>query len=327
MPGGTRPLHRDRVQAPAGQVVPARRLVGILPQARQKAPGRPAAQGHAAVVKQQIDGAALLPPGLFRGLDGQFPRPSLLKGRTQMGRRTPFAQGGAVGQAHRGSQLHQGLIVVPGGVHGDHPGQGLGHPLLHGRGGDVPPVPGDAGDDPQHVAVHRRGGQAEGDGAHRPRRVVPHAGQGADVLIALRKAATEAGHDRPGGPLQIPGPAVVAQPLPQFHQPLLGHLRQGLHIGQLLQEAAVVVQHRRHPGLLQHDLRHPDAVGRGLFPPGQVPGVLPVPQQQRQGQIIEFHRSSELPPESPPPPAPDRCSVRPWGRPLPSPWPAAGRTP
>ena len=86
--------------------------------------------------------------------------------------------------------------------------------------------------------------------------------------------------------LHVPNPAVVAQALPQLHQPLLRRGGQSLHRGEGFQEPGIVPQHRRHPGLLQHDLRHPDPVGIPGPPPGQVPGIGPVPPQQRLRQAL-----------------------------------------
>ena len=45
-------------------------------------------------------------------------------------------------------------------------------------------------------------------------------------------------------------------------------------VGNLLQEARVVVQHRGHARLLQHDLRDPHAIGIGITPPRQIAAML-----------------------------------------------------
>ena len=93
-------------------------------------------------------------------------------------------------------------------------------------------------------------------------------------------------HNLPGRPAQVPGPAVIAQALPQLHQPLLRGGCQSLHRGECLQKAGIIPQHRRYPGLLQHDLRDPDLIRVCGPPPGQVPGIGPIPRQQRPRQIL-----------------------------------------
>ena len=118
-----------------------------------------------------------------------------------------------------------------------------------------------------------------------PGTVVPHPRQGQQVLVGVRKPAALLRHD-PGGLLQVPGPAVIAQALPQLHQPLLRGGCQSLHRGECLQKAGIIPQHRRYPGLLQHDLRDPDLIRVCGPPPGQVPGIGPIPRQQRPRQIL-----------------------------------------
>ena len=60
--------------------------------------------------------------------------------------------------------------------------------------------------------------------------------------------------------VQVPCAGVVAQTLPELEKPLLAHCRERVHVGQLCHKAGIVFQHRLHARLLQHDLRHPDAV-------------------------------------------------------------------
>ena len=216
-------------------------------------------------------------------------------GPAQKGGGAALTLGGPVGQTDGGPQLHHGLVERPRGIHGDDLGQGRRHLLFHGGGGDVPLVPSDAGGDPQHVAVHRRHGQAKGDGGDGPGGVVPHPGQGVDVLVGAGERPAEVVHDLPGGLLQVPGPAVIAQPLPQLHQPVLGQGGQSRRVGSGIEKAAVVVQHRRHPGLLQHDLGHPHPIGGGGAAPGQHPGVVPIPQQQGDGQLFQLRQNGGPP--------------------------------
>ena len=138
------------------------------------------------------------------------------------------------------------------------------------------------GDHPQHVAVHRRLPRAEGRRGDGAGGIVPDARQGQQALIGVREPSQL--HDAPGRLLKVPGAAVIAQALPQLHEPVLRRLRQSFHRGEGCQKAGIVTKDRRHTGLLEHDLRHPDAVGVLRLPPGQVPGIGPVPGQKRRRQ-------------------------------------------
>ena len=148
---------------------------------------------------------------------------------------------------------------------------------------------GEPGHHPQYVAVHRRLPPAKGRRGDGAGGVVPDARQGQQTLVGIREAAHL--HHGLRRPLEIPGPAVIAQPLPQLHQAVLRRGGQSLHRGEGLQKAGVIAQHRRHPGLLEHDLRHPDAVRVLRAAPGQVPGILPEPDQKRLCQPLPciFH--------------------------------------
>ncbi len=76
------------------------------------------------------------------------------------------------------------------------------------------------------------------------------------------------------------GAAVVSQPAPcGKHSRFLrqGKSGNGREQGQ---KAGVVVEDGSHPGLLQHDLGDPDAVGVGGSPPREIAGVGIEPGQQ-----------------------------------------------
>ena len=90
--------------------------------------------------------------------------------------------------------------------------------------------------------------------------------------------------------MQVARTAVVAQPAPQRQHVVQVGRCQGLHIREALQETGVVVAHRDHLGLLQHDLGqpHPVRVARGL--PGQVIApVLLLPAHQPRGEVWRHH--------------------------------------
>ena len=144
---------------------------------------------------------------------------------------------------------------------------------------------GEPGHHPQYVAVHRRLPTAKGRRGDGAGGVVPDARQFQQALVGIRKAA----HLHHGfcRLLQVPGPAVIAQALPQLHQPVLRGVCQSLHRGEGCEKPGIIAQHRRHTGLLEHDLRHPDGVRILRPPPGQVPGISPEPLQKRPRQSGE----------------------------------------
>ena len=107
----------------------------------------------------------------------------------------------------------------------------------------------------------------------------PTPDRGEKFFIGVGEPVAKLVHDLPGGLLQVgpgcssPGPATAsaAGPLP----PGPGRLPWAVP-----PKLVVVVQHRRHPGLLQHDLGHPHVVRGGIAAPGQGALVVPEPLQQ-----------------------------------------------
>ena len=80
--------------------------------------------------------------------------------------------------------------------------------------------------------------------------------------------------------VQVARAAVVAQAAPQRQHVVQRRGGQRGHVGKALQEARVVVQHRGHLRLLQHDLGQPDAVRVARVLPGQaLAAELPAPAQ------------------------------------------------
>ena len=211
---------------------------------------------------------------------------ALLPGHAEIPGGTVPAQRYSRRQAHRGPQIHQRLIVGTGPLlrHGRR------HPAAEGLAvfgiQYIQTAAGDPCRQTQHVAVHRRNGLSEGDGEDSPRRIVSDARKGRQLPVCLREASTVLFREDAGRLLQISGPAVIAQPLPQLHEPLRVGLGQGLHRGEGLHEPLKIRQHRRHTGLLEHDLRHPCSVGGYLFPPRQDAPVDIIPCQQRLGQLL-----------------------------------------
>jgi hypothetical protein len=71
-------------------------------------------------------------------------------------------------------------------------------------------------------------------------------------------------------------------------------LGQCLNIRQTVQKPGIVALHRLHTGLLEHDLRHPDAIGLPIRPPGQLPPVLPIPGHQHPRQYLQLHKTTSF---------------------------------
>jgi len=109
----------------------------------------------------------------------------------------------------------------------------------------------------------------------------------------VREFAAELFYQHPGRLLEVAGAAVVTEPLPEFHQPFVVDFCQRFQRRELGHEALVIGADRLDAGLLEHDLRDPDAIGRRVVAPRQNPFVRIVPGQQRGNDFAgEFHRNS-----------------------------------
>ena len=207
--------------------------------------------------------------------------------QTQPPHRTVLTAGRAVGHAHCGAQFHQRLIenadIFRVRRHGS---AHLFTDALFCFGVcNIGCVVRQTGHHPQHIAVHRRFPHTKGRRGDGAGRVRSDTRQSQQVLIAIRKR-TQLRHDF-CRLLQIAGTAVIAQPLPELHELLLRCAGQRLHRGERLQKTGIIPQYRRHTGLLQHDLRDPDAIGITRVPPRKVPGVFPIPHQQRLPKLLQ----------------------------------------
>ena len=80
--------------------------------------------------------------------------------------------------------------------------------------------------------------------------------------------------------LEHPGSAVVAEPCPTREHGLFARLSQGCQSRIASEERLVVRNDSLDPGLLEHNLRDPDAVRIPRQPPRQGAVVRPVPRQQ-----------------------------------------------
>lgn len=127
------------------------------------------------------------------------------------------------------------------------------------------------------VAVHRGVGQSEGERADGRRRVVADTFERENLFVVVGELAVVLFDDALCGKMEIPGAAVIAQPLPAFQHLLFVGFGQRFHVRKVLDEVVVVVDSLRHARLLEDDFRNPDFVGVVRFPPGEFPFVLLVP--------------------------------------------------
>ena len=81
-----------------------------------------------------------------------------------------------------------------------------------------------------------------------------------------------------GSLVQVAGACVISQPCPVIEHRVYRGARQAGNIGEAQDKTLVVGNDRSHLGLLQHDLRNPDAIripialpGQAMAPMGAVP--------------------------------------------------------
>src|ERR1035438_3076326 len=140
-----------------------------------------------------------------------------------------------------------------------------------------------------HIAIHHRTRQAESDARDGRGGVIAHACERADGLIFARKPVRV--RYLLGRAPQVASARVISQAAPQRQHFIFGGRRQGPRGGKALQEALVVRDGRLRPGLLQHDLRNPDAVGVRSAPPRQIAMAFPVPVDEQAGELHSMTRS------------------------------------
>ena len=108
--------------------------------------------------------------------------------------------------------------------------------------------------------------------------------QGFPVCPILRKSTP--GHNLPCGPVQVARPRIVAQPLPLRQHLIQRRFSQHPHIRKHVHETLKIGDDGLHLRLLQHDLRHPDSIGRARMLPRQVmTAMFSMPGQQTDGKM------------------------------------------
>jgi hypothetical protein len=148
-----------------------------------------------------------------------------------------------------------------------------------------------------YIAVHDGGAGADREGGNRGGGRAADAGQvGQQCRVAGKDATVFVGHPFGAG-VQVAGTGVVTQAGPVRHDVFGRRLGQRDDVGKAFQEARVVTEHGGHLGLLEHDLRQPDAVGvRRVLPRQRVAAVHLLPgddglRKGRVGQVGEFGES------------------------------------
>ena len=158
------------------------------------------------------------------------------------------------------AQFHQGLVEAADVARRQH---GLGRrpkQLLAGRRRGLAVVGQQPAEDPHRVGFQDRPPLVEGDGEDRPRRVAANARQSLDRLGIAGEAAVVVGDDLPGGLVELPRAAIVAQSFPKPQDLLLIGLRQRANRGQGGQKPLEVRLDGFHLRLLEHDFAQPDGV-------------------------------------------------------------------
>jgi hypothetical protein len=101
-----------------------------------------------------------------------------------------------------------------------------------------------------------------------------------DKIAIVRQMVLPFAEQLPGGLVQAAGPAIVAQAFPQAQHVLFLRRGEVLHRGKRGQEALEKGHHRRHLGLLEHDLADPNGIRIAGTPPGQIAAMTGKPGQQ-----------------------------------------------
>ena len=247
-----------------------------LPEPTQQTVGRTTDQKQLAVrieCHQQLvgDGAharpALRGGSQFLGTLGQGP--AFSRQRTH---RAPRRSG----STHRGPQLHERLIPIPGPIGIDE----LAGSLPQARSRGVLEVE-EAGQHAPHVSIHGGHYLAVDDARDGARGVLADPRKRPETLGVLREHPAEPlPHDQGRAP-EIPGPRIIAEPLPCLEHGLFVSLRKIRHRGKALHPAEVVGNRRLDAGLLEHDLGDPDPVWLPALSPREVTPVGVVVLQEK----------------------------------------------
>ena len=193
-------------------------------------------------------------------------------------------------EANQSAQLHQGLIEIRGPTCRHQPRrlrpeECFWNPF-HGSMQTCREAP--------DITIHNRLLLVECDRADRPCGVATDAGQCSKRLKALRKLAAKLAYDLRCSPSEILRPGVIAEASPGRQHLFFRGSRQRPDVWKEFEEPLVERECGLHTGLLQHDLRDPDAVGCGVAAPRKLSPVAPVPIEKQPAKLPSFFPIPDL---------------------------------
>ena len=141
-----------------------------------------------------------------------------------------------------------------------------------------------------YVAIHDGDSLSENNARDGRRSVASDTGKLAPLFRRAREHSLALARDHLRRLVHAACAMVIAETAPDRQHGRLARGGQRLHGGKFLQEARVVVHHRRDTGLLQHDLRDPYAIGIGVTAPGQLATMFVVPREQSAAKFAKCGR-------------------------------------
>ncbi len=145
------------------------------------------------------------------------------------------------------------------------------------------------------IAVEDSSRLTKGHAQNGPGRIGADAGQRQDLVAVAGHLSIVPFHHELGRFVQIAGPGIVAQSLPQFEHILLIGSGQIAQRREARHPAVEVVDHRLQACLLRHDLADPDGIGIALSRRRSAPGegslLIGVPGREPTGDLV-FERKS-----------------------------------
>jgi len=182
--------------------------------------------------------------------------------------------------ADRGTQLHHRLVVIAGrGTVEQRIRQWREGFRRRSRVAEFGAIGHEAREDAHDVAVDDGRRRTESDACDRRRSVGPHTRQFAPLGGCLGRHAKRRQYFRQ--PVEIARPGVITETFPELEHAILRGGGQRGEVGQCLQPACKVGEHRLHLCLLEHELAHDGLVERRRLAPRQRPAVRAIPRQQR----------------------------------------------
>jgi len=182
--------------------------------------------------------------------------------------------------ADRLPELHHCLVEIARASPGQQGDQGRLEARADGRVANVPFLAGPAGRDPEAVRLERDVGATERDRRDGSGDVRTDAGKALEFGRGGGEAASSISDEPTSRLVQVMGPAVVAGPFPDLEDAADAGARERVDGGERFHEPLEVRGGLGDAGLLQQDLRDPDAVRVPVAPPWQRSTVEPIPPEQ-----------------------------------------------